>query len=196
MWDDDARLPARTVPPGTPSDCGRRSAAGEVVDEKGVGITETSAFAPRRFVLPVPRPSRRNAGAVRDRRPFIGDEKHLGSWTKPHFLASTPRGRYIAESALVRLRRGPRSAGVESSASPRPRHSGDCCCSPCIRRPGAATRPCSPSAASPRSTRAIARYDAQVRTPVVRAQSHRERTRRTQSRGDRGRNPTASLGSN
>ena len=78
-------------------------AAGEVVDEKGVGITETSAFAPRRFVYLYRDPP------VETRVPFEIDilyrDENILVVDKPHFLASTPRGRYIAESALVRLRR-------------------------------------------------------------------------------------------
>ena len=78
-------------------------AAREVVDEKGVGIDESTAFAPRRFVYLYRDPP------VEARVPFEIDilyrDDNILVVDKPHFLASTPRGRYIAESALVRLRR-------------------------------------------------------------------------------------------
>ncbi|MDJ0114199.1 pseudouridine synthase, partial [Rhodococcus erythropolis] len=60
-------------------------------------------FAPRRFVYLY-----RDA-PVEARVPFEIDilyrDENILVVDKPHFLASTPRGRYIAESALVRLRR-------------------------------------------------------------------------------------------
>lgn len=78
-------------------------AAREVVDEKGVGISEETAFTPRRFVYLYRDPP------VETRVPFeieiLHRDDNILVVDKPHFLASTPRGRYIAESALVRLRR-------------------------------------------------------------------------------------------
>lgn len=89
-----------------PQDAGRlreKVAGGEVVDERGAAITEITPFTPRAFVFLYRDPP------VEPRVPFDIDILHRDEnilvVDKPHFLASTPRGRYIVESALVRLRR-------------------------------------------------------------------------------------------
>ncbi|WP_072687109.1 pseudouridine synthase [Rhodococcus marinonascens] len=75
----------------------------EVVDEHGLPITESTPFAHRRFVYLYRDPP------VENRVPFeieiLHRDENLVIIDKPHFLASTPRGAYVAESALVRLRR-------------------------------------------------------------------------------------------
>ncbi|MBC2639820.1 MULTISPECIES: pseudouridine synthase [unclassified Rhodococcus (in: high G+C Gram-positive bacteria)] len=77
--------------------------ASEVVDERGLPITAGTPFAPRRFVYLYRDPP------VEKRVPFeieiLHRDENLLVVDKPHFLASTPRGAYVAESALVRLRR-------------------------------------------------------------------------------------------
>lgn len=78
-------------------------AAKEVVDERGLPITESTQFTPRKFVYLYRDPP------VESRVPFeieiLHRDENLLVVDKPHFLASTPRGAYVAESALVRLRR-------------------------------------------------------------------------------------------
>lgn len=89
-----------------PHDEGRireKVAAREVVDENGTAITESTTFVRHTFVY-----------LYRDlpdekRVPFeltvLYRDENLLVVDKPHFLATTPRGRHIVESALVRLRR-------------------------------------------------------------------------------------------
>ncbi len=78
-------------------------AAREVVDERGHPVTESTVFVPRRDVYLYRDPP------VESRVPFeieiLHRDENLLVADKPHFLASTPRGAYIVESALVRLRR-------------------------------------------------------------------------------------------
>lgn len=78
-------------------------AAGEVVDGAGTPIAADTAYRPRGFLYLYRDPP------VEKRVPFEIDilhhDENLLVVDKPHFLASTPRGAYIAESALVRLRR-------------------------------------------------------------------------------------------
>lgn len=78
-------------------------AAGEVVDEHGVPITAATPCRPNSFLYLYRDPP------VEQRVPFEIDILHrdedLLVVDKPHFLASTPRGAYVVESALVRLRR-------------------------------------------------------------------------------------------
>ncbi|WP_093182615.1 pseudouridine synthase [Sanguibacter gelidistatuariae] len=78
-------------------------AGGEVVDEAGRSFHEGSAFVPGALVYLY-----RDA-PVESRVPFEIDVLHrdddLLVIDKPHFLASTPRGAYVVESAVVRLRR-------------------------------------------------------------------------------------------
>lgn len=78
-------------------------AGGEVVDEVGRPFHDESAFVPGALVYLY-----RDA-PVEPRVPFEIDVLHhdedLLVIDKPHFLASTPRGAYVVESAVVRLRR-------------------------------------------------------------------------------------------
>lgn len=75
----------------------------EVVDERGAPITADTAFRPNGFLFLYRDPP------VEARVPFeveiLHRDENLLLADKPHFLASTPRGAYVAESALVRLRR-------------------------------------------------------------------------------------------
>ncbi|WP_305093992.1 RluA family pseudouridine synthase [Prescottella sp. R16] len=77
--------------------------SGEVVDEHGTPIDATSPFRPHGFLYLYRDPP------VEKRVPFEIDvlyrDENLLVVDKPHFLATTPRGAYVAESALVRLRR-------------------------------------------------------------------------------------------
>src|SRR4051794_2525412 len=78
-------------------------ALGEVVDAAGTPISALTPFDPDSFVFlyrdPVPE----------QRVPFeieiLYRDSDLLVIDKPHFLATMPRGFYIVESALVRLRR-------------------------------------------------------------------------------------------
>ncbi|MFD1810645.1 RluA family pseudouridine synthase [Rhodococcus gannanensis] len=77
--------------------------AGEVVDGDGVPITPETPCRAHMFVYLYRDPP------WEPRVPFEVDVLHrdedLLVVDKPHFLASTPRGRHVVESALVRLRR-------------------------------------------------------------------------------------------
>ncbi len=74
-----------------------------MVDEHGTPITATTAYRPNGFLYLYRDPP------MEPRVPFEIDILHrdedLLVVDKPHFLASTPRGAYVVESALVRLRR-------------------------------------------------------------------------------------------
>ena len=81
----------------------QKVADGEVVDERGRPLDVATPFRAHSFVflyrdLPTEAPV-----------PFAVDVLHrdenLVVVDKPHFLASTPRGSYVVETALVRLRR-------------------------------------------------------------------------------------------
>ena len=89
-----------------PADAARvreKVTAGEVVDGAGTAITEGTPYAAGRFVYLYRDPP------VEERVPFEIDvlhrDEHLLVVDKPHFLATTPRGSWVAETALVRLRR-------------------------------------------------------------------------------------------
>ena len=77
--------------------------AGEVVDVDGVPIAADTPFAPDSFVYLYrdPIPERRVPFEIE----IIHRDGDLLVIDKPHFLATMPRGFYIVESALVRLRR-------------------------------------------------------------------------------------------
>ncbi|WP_137723369.1 RluA family pseudouridine synthase [Prescottella subtropica] len=76
---------------------------GEVVDERSIPIDTASPFRPNSFLYLYRDPP------IEKRVPFEIDilhrDENLLVVDKPHFLASTPRGAYVVESALVRLRR-------------------------------------------------------------------------------------------
>ncbi len=89
-----------------PDDAARlreKVALAEVVGGDGIPVTASTAFAPRSFVYLYRDPP------AETRVPFeieiLHRDRDLLVVDKPHFLASTPRGRHIVESALVRLRR-------------------------------------------------------------------------------------------
>ena len=77
--------------------------AGEVVDVDGVPIAPDTPFAPDSFVYLYrdPIPERRVPFEIE----ILYRDSDLLVIDKPHFLATMPRGFYIVESALVRLRR-------------------------------------------------------------------------------------------
>ncbi|WP_068161825.1 pseudouridine synthase [Rhodococcus phenolicus] len=76
---------------------------GEVVTGSGAAITETTPFSAREFVFLYRDPP--DEVPV----PFTVDvlhrDEHLLVVDKPHFLATMPRGGWVTETALVRLRR-------------------------------------------------------------------------------------------
>ncbi len=78
-------------------------AAGEVVDVDGTPITADTPFRPDAFVYLYRDPE------PEERIPFeieiLHRDDQLLIVDKPHFLATTPRGRYVVESVVVRLRR-------------------------------------------------------------------------------------------
>ncbi|QNG17629.1 pseudouridine synthase [Rhodococcus triatomae] len=78
-------------------------AAGEVVDESGRPIGTDTAFRPRSAVFLHRDPP------VETRIPFeieiLYRDDDIVVVDKPHFLATMPRGGFVAESVLVRLRR-------------------------------------------------------------------------------------------
>ncbi len=102
--DDDARLPARTVPPG------RRPIAGEGRSRGGGRRREGCRnHRDERFCSPggsstctATLPSKRGC---RSRSTSSTGTRTSWSWTNRISWRAPPRGRYIAESALVRLRR-------------------------------------------------------------------------------------------
>lgn len=78
-------------------------AAGEVVDVAGTPIDSQTPFDPDSFVFLYrdPIPERRVPFEIE----ILYRDSDLLVIDKPHFLATMPRGFYIVESALVRLRR-------------------------------------------------------------------------------------------
>ena len=78
-------------------------AAGEVVDVAGTPIDPQTPFDPDSFVFLYrdPIPERRVPFEIE----ILHRDSDLLVIDKPHFLATMPRGFYIVESALVRLRR-------------------------------------------------------------------------------------------
>ncbi|WP_315771112.1 pseudouridine synthase [Rhodococcoides kroppenstedtii] len=77
--------------------------AGEVVDARGAPITATTPLVPRADVWlhrdPPAEPE------VPFALPVLYADRDLVVVDKPHFLATTPRGRFVVQSAVVRLRR-------------------------------------------------------------------------------------------
>lgn len=78
-------------------------AAGEVVDPSGTPVDARTPFDPDSFVFLYrdPIPERRVPFEIE----ILHRDSDLLVIDKPHFLATMPRGFYIVESALVRLRR-------------------------------------------------------------------------------------------
>jgi tRNA pseudouridine32 synthase / 23S rRNA pseudouridine746 synthase len=88
---------------GDPEGVLRRVDDGEVLLSDGRAVTRATAYVPGQRVhlhrdLPVEHPV---PGEVR----VLHRDEHLVVVDKPHFLATTPRGRHVAETVLVRLRR-------------------------------------------------------------------------------------------
>jgi tRNA pseudouridine32 synthase / 23S rRNA pseudouridine746 synthase len=89
-----------------PDDAARlheKVAAGEVVDGRGRPVDARTAYEPRGFVFLYRDPP------VEPEVPFeirvLHRDRDLLVVDKPHFLATIPRGAYVARSVLVRLRR-------------------------------------------------------------------------------------------
>ncbi|WP_369371045.1 pseudouridine synthase [Promicromonospora sp. Populi] len=78
-------------------------ALGEVVTGHGAPLTPTTPYEPRGFIYLY-----RDPPAHEDKIPFEPEvlfrDENLLVVDKPHFLATTPRGRWVRETALVRLR--------------------------------------------------------------------------------------------
>ncbi|MGX1371261.1 tRNA pseudouridine32 synthase/23S rRNA pseudouridine746 synthase [Streptomyces canus] len=78
-------------------------AAGDIVDATGRPVTRESAYVPGMSVW------FHRELSDEERVPFPIDviyrDEHLVVADKPHFLATTPRGSHVAETALARLRR-------------------------------------------------------------------------------------------
>ncbi len=97
-----------------PADAPRLAAkisSGEVVAADGTPVTEHTPFSPGLEVFLYRDPP------AEERVPFdvqvLHHDENLLVVDKPHFLATMPRGRHIAETALVRLRR---STGIDALA--------------------------------------------------------------------------------
>ncbi|WP_125773659.1 pseudouridine synthase [Antribacter gilvus] len=89
-----------------PADVARleeKVAAGEVVTGRGEPVTASTAYEPRGFLYLYRDPPRE------DTIPFevevLHRDENLLVVDKPHFLATMPRGRWITQTVLVRLRR-------------------------------------------------------------------------------------------
>lgn len=78
-------------------------ALGEVVAGDGTAITDTTAFAAREFVYLYRDPPAEVA--VPFAVEILHRDENLLVVDKPHFLATMPRGGWVTETALVRLRR-------------------------------------------------------------------------------------------
>ncbi|UTT49324.1 pseudouridine synthase [Rhodococcus gordoniae] len=91
-----ARFPSDTTRIAEKIECG------EVVVQDGTPITFSTPYTPREFVYLYRDPP------VQPRVPFEIDilhrDENLLVVDKPHFLATTPRGSWVTETALVRLR--------------------------------------------------------------------------------------------
>ncbi|PUB30019.1 tRNA pseudouridine32 synthase / 23S rRNA pseudouridine746 synthase [Promicromonospora sp. AC04] len=78
-------------------------ALGEIVTGHGEPLTPTTPYEPRGFLYLY-----RDPPAHEDRIPFepevLHRDENLLVVDKPHFLATMPRGRWVRETALVRLR--------------------------------------------------------------------------------------------
>lgn len=81
---------------------GEKLAAGEIVDPAGTPIRLDTVYLPTAFIYLYrdPRPEKRVPFEIE----ILFRDENLLVIDKPHFLASTPRGMYITESAVVRLR--------------------------------------------------------------------------------------------
>ncbi|MBE1515556.1 pseudouridine synthase [Nesterenkonia halotolerans] len=76
--------------------------AGEVVDIDGAPLSTTTPLGEREFLWYYRSVSEEVPLPVREE--IIYENEHLVAVDKPHFLPTTPAGRYVQESLLVRLR--------------------------------------------------------------------------------------------
>ncbi len=94
---------AQRLPAVDRADWQRRMAAGEVVDEFGVPVTPTRAFAPGirlYYYRELPREA-----AIPFEETVLFQDEHLLVADKPHFLPVVPTGPYLQHTLLVRLKR-------------------------------------------------------------------------------------------
>jgi tRNA pseudouridine32 synthase/23S rRNA pseudouridine746 synthase len=80
-----------------------RAAAGEVVDQRGA-VLDPATVLPAGAIVYLYRDLRDEVPVPFD-IPVLYQDEDIVVADKPHFLATMPRGRHVAETALVRLRR-------------------------------------------------------------------------------------------
>jgi tRNA pseudouridine32 synthase/23S rRNA pseudouridine746 synthase len=80
-----------------------KAIAGEVVDQHGAVLDPATVLPPGASVYLYR--ELRNEVAVPFDMPVLHQDDAIVVVDKPHFLATTPRGRHVAQTALVRLRR-------------------------------------------------------------------------------------------
>jgi len=102
-WPTVIDLLAERIPAVSRDDWAKRMAQGEVLDAQGQAVEPNAAFQPQTRLhywrsLPFEHPVPFEEGIVfQDEWLLVAD--------KPHFLPVTPKGRYIQETLLVRLKR-------------------------------------------------------------------------------------------
>jgi tRNA pseudouridine32 synthase/23S rRNA pseudouridine746 synthase len=84
-------------------DVAAKAIAGEVVDQHGV-VLDPAAVLPAGAVVYLYRDLRDEVAVPFD-IPVLYQDEDIVVADKPHFLATMPRGRHVAQTALVRLRR-------------------------------------------------------------------------------------------
>ena len=84
-------------------DVAAKAAAGEVVDQQGAVLDPTTVL-PAGAIVYLYRELRDEVPVPFD-IPVLYQDEDIVVADKPHFLATMPRGRHVAETALVRLRR-------------------------------------------------------------------------------------------
>ncbi|AYR21118.1 pseudouridine synthase [Alcaligenes faecalis] len=80
-----------------------RLARGDILDQNGVPQQPGSSYQPDRWLWYFRMVE--NEATVPFEMPVLYADEHLIAVDKPHFLATTPGGRYLYETALTRLRR-------------------------------------------------------------------------------------------
>ncbi|MDT7740497.1 MAG: tRNA pseudouridine32 synthase / rRNA pseudouridine746 synthase [Mycobacterium sp.] len=85
------------------SEVAAKAIAGEVVDQHGAVLDPATVLPPGASVYLYR--ELRNEVAVPFDMPVLHQDDAIVVVDKPHFLATTPRGRHVAQTALVRLRR-------------------------------------------------------------------------------------------
>lgn len=102
-WDTVLAYLAHRLPVLSQADWAERMCQGEVVDAQGLAVPPDAAYRPHTklyywrslpFEHPVPFEER-----------IVFQDEHLVVADKPHFLSVTPKGRYLQETLLVRLKR-------------------------------------------------------------------------------------------